>query len=385
MTWLRTMSPRSTTEEHRVATPLELFFDLCFVVAVVQASGRMHHALSEDHVSTALAGYAMVFFAIWWAWMNFTWFASAYDVDDIPYRLCVFVQISGVLILAAGIPRAFDDRDFAVAVVGYLVMRCGLVVQWLRAAASDAQGRRTAQKYALGVAACQVGWVLLLALPEDTQAWGWLVLVPAELAVPAWSERFRGTAWHPHHIAERYGLFTIIVLGESVSAATLAVQSALDSPGITVDASLYAAAGGGLLIVFAMWWLYFAKPAHRFLTSNRSAFLWGYGHYFVFGSAAAVGAGIAVNVDHISHVAHISGTGAGASVTIPVAVYLMTLWVLHLRPHHIGLARTALFPGTAALVLLGTYTGQPVLVAGLLVATLVAVSACVKDPVTADG
>src|SRR5207248_3193814 len=83
---LRPMLPRSATEHDRASTPLELLFDLCFVVAVAQASGRLHHALAENQVGAGLVGYGMVFFAIWWAWMTFSWFASAYDCDDVPYR-----------------------------------------------------------------------------------------------------------------------------------------------------------------------------------------------------------------------------------------------------------------------------------------------------------
>ena len=110
--WLRPMRARDSDEQHRSATPLELFFDLCFVVAVAQAAGSLHHALVEDHLKQAALGYPMVFFAIWWAWMNFTWFSSAYDTDDVVYRLATLVQIAGVLILAAGVPRAFNDQNF---------------------------------------------------------------------------------------------------------------------------------------------------------------------------------------------------------------------------------------------------------------------------------
>ncbi len=76
----------------------------------------------------------MVFFAIWWAWMNFTWFASAYDVDDVPYRLLALVQMGGVLVLAAGVPSAFEHQDFFGITLGYFIMRIGLVAQWVRAA-----------------------------------------------------------------------------------------------------------------------------------------------------------------------------------------------------------------------------------------------------------
>jgi len=97
------LPPRDVDEEHRTSTPLELLFDLCFVVAVAQAASQLDQALSVGHIHTAIVGYLLVFFAIWWAWVNFTWFASAYDADDLFYRLLTFVQIVGVLILAAGV------------------------------------------------------------------------------------------------------------------------------------------------------------------------------------------------------------------------------------------------------------------------------------------
>jgi low temperature requirement protein LtrA len=371
--WWRPMLPRSPAEVHRAATPLELFFDLCFVVAVAQAGGRLHHALAENHVAEGLVGYGMVFFAIWWAWMNVTWFASAYDCDDVPYRLAVLVQIAGALVLAAGVPRAFDARDFTVVTLGYVIMRLPLVAQWLRAARADAEGRRNALRYAAGVSACQVGWLGALAQPAGWYPVGWVVLAAAELLVPIWAEAAARTAWDPRHISERYGLFTIIVLGESILAASLAIQSALDAQQAT--ASLFAIVAGGLPTVFAMWWLYFAKPAHRLLVSNRVAFVWGYGHLLIWASAAAVGAGLAVAVDHATGHAPLPAQGAGAAVTVPVAVYVLTLWALHLGPRHAGPARLRALPlAAAALVLAATATGQPVLITGLLLAVLVAAS-----------
>jgi low temperature requirement protein LtrA len=125
------MRARDGAEEHRAATPLELLFDLCFVVAVALAADDLHHALSEGHPE--YGKYLMVFFAIWWAWMNVTWFASAYDTDDVPYRLATFTQIAGALTLAAGVPRAFEHDDYAVVTLGYAIMRTALAAQWLRA------------------------------------------------------------------------------------------------------------------------------------------------------------------------------------------------------------------------------------------------------------
>jgi low temperature requirement protein LtrA len=121
-----------------------------------------------------------------------------------------------VLILAAGVSRAFERRDFTVVAVGYVVMRLALVGQWLRAiTTTDLGGRPAALRYAIGVSACQVGWLLALALPTDWGLAAFPVLALAELLVPVWAERAAPTTWHPRHIAERHGLFTLIVLGES--------------------------------------------------------------------------------------------------------------------------------------------------------------------------
>ncbi|MEO8695580.1 MAG: low temperature requirement protein A [Acidimicrobiales bacterium] len=376
----RPMGPRSPVESHRASTPLELFFDLCFVVAIAQAGSSLHHALIDGHGRHALSVFPIVFFAIWWAWMNFTWFASAYDNDDVPYRLAVLVQIAGALILAAGVPRAFDDRDFAVVTVGYLVMRVALISLWLRAAIEHREGRGCSTRYAIGVGACQVGWLSLLLLPEHARPWGWLILVPLELLVPVWAERRGATSWHPGHIVERYGLFTIIVLGESVLAASVAIQTALDGGQSLAD--LASITGGGLLIVFSMWWIYFDLPAERvvsgartdFSHAQRAAFIWGYGHLVVFASAAAVGAGLAATVDHTAGHADLTSTSAALSVTVPVSVYLASVWVLHVRFKDPGMVRTFAVPVAVAAILASSVLGESVLITGFVMAALIVVS-----------
>ncbi len=384
--WVRPITARDPAEPHRGATPLELLFDLCFVVAVAQVAAQLHHAVSEDHASTGVLSYFAVFFAIWWAWMGFTWFASAYDIDDVPYRLATFVQIAGILVLASGVARAFEHHDFTMPVVGYTIMRLGLISQWLRAARAHPEGRATALRYAVGIAVIQCAWIGWLFLPDGARMPAFALLALFDVAVPVWAETAGRTPWHPHHIAERFGLFTLIVLGESVLAATTAVQQALDAREAT--AGLYAVAAGGLLIVLSLWWLYFAKPAARFLTSDRAAFPWGYGHYLIFGSAAAVGAGLAVNVDHATHHTEITATAAGAAVTVPVAVFLLVIYLLHIRPHHALAAHALLMPGTAAVVLALTFTGIPVLGTGLVVAALAAASVMLaegREPHTSPG
>ncbi|AQS72134.1 low temperature requirement protein A [Streptomyces pactum] len=370
---VRRLTARGRHEAHRAATPLELFFDLCFVVAVAQAGVQLVHSVAEGHAGEGVLNYAMVFFAIWWAWMNFTWFASAYDNDDVLYRIVTLVQIAGVLVLAAGVSRAFEDHDWTAVVLGYVIMRVAMSAQWLRAARSGVPAERAmALEYAGGVLVCQVGWLGLVLLPEGGRGWLFLVMVVLELSVPAFAERTHPSSWHPHHIAERYGLFTIIVLGETIAAATVAVKSGIDENDALGE--LLPIAAGGLLIVFAAWWTYFVVPVHGHLRSNRQSFLWGYGHYLVFASAAAIGAGLEVAVEQAVGKAHISTLAASAAVTLPTALFLLTVWALHARHFKKGIAEQSVLPTAALLVLCCTLLGDlAVLLAGTVLAAAVAV------------
>ncbi|MEV3859556.1 low temperature requirement protein A [Streptomyces sp. NPDC050095] len=366
------MVERGRDEEHRVASPLELFFDLCFVVAVAQGGVELVHAVAEGHAGSGIVDYARIFFAIWWAWMNFTWFASAYDNDDVLYRIVTLVQIAGVLVLAAGVSKAFAD-EFTVVYLGYLIMRLAMAAHWLRAARATSGAERTAAlRYAGGVLLCQVGWLGLMFTPSGARNWVFLAMAVLEMCVPVYAEKDRQTSWHPHHISERYGLFTIIVLGESIAAATVAVKSGIQENDALGD--LLPIAAGGLLIVFAAWWIYFAVPIHDRLRTNGQAFLWGYGHYFVFASAAAIGAGIEVAVEQAVGKAHLSTTAASAAVTIPSALFLLMVWLLHARYFKVGVAQQLTLPVSALLVLGCTFAGhRAVLAAGVVAALTVAV------------
>ncbi|MFF4900868.1 low temperature requirement protein A [Streptomyces sp. NPDC001068] len=354
---LRRLTARGREEPHRVASPLELFFDLCFVVAIAQAGGELVHAVAEGRPGEGVLNYALLFFAIWWAWMNFTWFSSAYDNDDALYRVVTLIQIAGVLVLAAGVSQGFAEHDYMAVWLGYVIMRLAMVAQWLRAARSAEGPERTmALRYAGGVLLCQFGWAGLVLLPEAARLWVYVAMVVVEMCVPLYAEKDHPTSWHPHHIAERFGLFTIIVLGETVSAATVAVKSALGEHDALGE--LLPIAAGGLLIVFSAWWIYFVVPIHGHLRSNRQSFLWGYGHYLIFAAAASIGAGLEVAVEQAVGGAHISTFAASAAVTLPTALYLVTVWALHARHFKVGLAQQLVLPVTALLVLCCTFLGD---------------------------
>jgi low temperature requirement protein LtrA len=321
------MRPRDPQEQHRVASPLELFFDLVFVVAIASNGAELHHGLSEGHTADLLK-FLLVFFAIWWAWMNYTWFASAYDCDDVSYRLLTFVIMTGSLMLAAGIGDLFDDGQSGLAVSGYAVMRFAMVGLWLRAAHGDPDGRGTALRYAVCIALVQVLWILRLLLDGEVVLYvTFLVLVVLELLVPVVAERRVRTPFHPHHITERYALFTIIVLGEVVLAAVQAVAGALGH-GMGLD--LAGVVVGGLLIVYALWWIYFKRDhLELFEGPFRHNLTAGYGHYLVFVSVAGTGAALAASVDVATHESHASVRFVAVALAVAVSLYVLVLGALH--------------------------------------------------------
>ena len=359
---LRAMSGRDPNERHRAATPLELLYDLTFVVAFGVASDQFAHLLAEGHFAAGLAAFGLAIFAICWAWINFSWFASAYDTDDWAFRLATMVQMVGVIILSLGLPQVFHSIDEgrpvdnSVTVAGYVVMRVAMLFLWLRAARQDPPRRRACQTYAVTIGVAQIGWVLLLIVADSTVgeflAWGALLLV-IELAGPVIAERRKGgTPWHAHHIAERYGLLTIITLGEGVIGTVASLGAVVESQGWTLDAVLVAVAGTGL--TFGLWWMYFTVPAAEVLHVHRERlFPWGYGHMLIFGSIAATGAGLHVAAYYIGDEAHIGATATVLTVAVPVAVYVLTLFALYtflvraVDPFHL-----TLLAGTAALLVL---------------------------------
>lgn len=334
---LRRMSGRDPHELHRVATPLELLFDLTFVVAFGVAASEFAHLLAEDHVGAGLAGFAFSTFAVCWAWINFSWFASAFDTDDWAYRLTTMVQMVGVIILALGIPPVFASIeegahvDNRLMVAGYIVMRIAMVAQWIRAARQDPDRRTACLTYAATITIAQIGWIGVFIAQTTVPVTFLLVAVmmAVELAGPWIVERRRGgTPWHAHHIAERYGLLTIIALGEGVVGTVASLSAVVAAQGWTVDAVLVAIAGTGL--TFGMWWVYFLVPSAQLLHAQRGkSFPFGYGHIVVFGSIVATGAGLHAAAYYIEHHSRLSSVGTVLAVAIPVGIYIGADFMLY--------------------------------------------------------
>ena len=330
------MTGRDTAERHRTATPLELLFDLTFVVGFGQAASLTAGLLAEGHVVPALGGLGFAMFAVCWAWVNFSWFASAFDTDDWFFRITTMVQMVGVLILSLGLPAFFASLDAgrgidnSVMVAGYVVMRVAMVAQWLRAAHQDPTRRRIALSYATIIFVAQVGWVALLFLPSLA------VLIPVAIVVfvvdsfgPIFAEKKDGgTPWHPHHIAERYGLLTIIALGEGIVGTIASVSAAIEHSGWSGEAVLIVVTGTGL--TFSLWWIYFMVPSGRVLEHHRSRGLtWGYLHIPLYISITGVGAGLHVAADVIDKQAEVGSIAAVAIVAVAVLLFIVVVLVLY--------------------------------------------------------
>lgn len=333
------LTGRDPDEAHRASTPLELLYDLTYAVAFGVAANELAHHLAEGNVATAIVGFLFSTFAVSWAWINYTWFASAYDTDDWLCRLTTMVQMVGVLILALGLPEMYDSIDHGdtlagdVMIAGYVVMRVPVVTQWVRAARHDPDHRKPALRYATSITVTQLGWVLLalfwsFSVPATFALVGGLLLVELYQPIKA-ATVDGGTPWHPHHIAERYGLLAIITLGEGIIGTVASLDAVVHGPeGWSTDAILVAVAGVG--ITFGMWWGYFIVPAGELLAAHRErAFGWGYGHMFVFGSLAAVGGGLHLAGYFLEHHSELGATATVAAVAAPIAVYGAAMTTLY--------------------------------------------------------
>ncbi|WP_449278166.1 low temperature requirement protein A [Leucobacter sp. GX24907] len=341
-----------------MASPLELFFDLVFVIAVSQASQNLHHGISEGHAASTTLAYSMIFFAVWWAWMNFTWFASAFDTDDWLYRLTTIVQMGGVLVLAAGVHDAMAAGNWGTVTFGYVIMRLAMVTQWVRLAISDPSLRRVALRYAAGIIVVQCLWVLRIVFPPEVQFWTFWPAMILELLVPVWAERARATPWHPHHIAERYSLFVLILLGESLLASANAVIDALQE-GDHIE-GIVGLAAAGLVLAAGVWWMYFSHEHGDLLDSPRTGFAFGYAHYFLFAAVGAISAGIEVELDLLTgHSEYLSPGTASLVLAVPVAIFMVVVWSTLLRPRLSAIAAAVFLTaaaGTLASALLPVVT-----------------------------
>jgi len=380
---IRALKQRDPGEAHRTATPLELFVDLASVIAIAAAATGLHHGIAEAHLQEAILSFLLAFFGIWWAWMNYTWFASAYDDDSTQFKLATFVFLSGALVLAAGVEEFMVAHELTLVVAGYVIMRLAMVWLWLAAAKNNTTHAATCRRYASGIGLAQIYWILI-----GIVFWQWTGLMIAlfclgiliEIAVPFWAEKANMTPWHRHHMIERYGLLNIIVLGEMLLAISHAIYAAVS--GGHLDAELIRLAASAAVITFSLWWLYFSREDHLQSRDPNRVFIWGYGHVFIFAAGAATGAGFAVMVEILTHHAHVPALVGHLSIAIPVTIYLAGLWLVR-DQFYLSTANAAILPVAAVISLATPFV--PFAVEALAGVVLVAAIVRTKRLAGADG
>jgi low temperature requirement protein LtrA len=300
-------------------TPAELFWDLVFVFAVTQVTTLLHHDLSWAGLGRAMLVLALV----WWAWSAFVWAANAQLADDLPVRGALFVAMILTFVVALAIPRAFgeDGTIFAVAYTGVRLLHLGLYV--------DASRRGNASLAAIAgfSVTVAIGMALLIAgsrLTGPARTWLWLAAAVIDYAGPAWltRERLRGIQRVAvAHFAERYSLFIIICLGESI------VGIGVGAAGRELDTELIAGVALAVLVTIGLWWTYFDRVAveaeHRLAGHEEpvlaAADAYSYLH-LVLVSGIIVSA-IGLN-DAVRHVTEPLSDGARLALCGGVAAYL---------------------------------------------------------------
>jgi low temperature requirement protein LtrA len=274
--------------ERRV-TWVELFFDLVFVAAVSQVGGP----LMANYSFAELGRYAFLLLVIWWAWHGYAVYATRFDTDDRVERAATLLQMLAVVFMAANAEDGLDSVSSAGFAAAYAVMRLILVARYLRASRRPG-ARRLALDYATGFGVAAVLWLGSAVTPAPWRYGVWATALALDLGTAAFAGRHT-LAMPPHaaHLPERFGLFTLILLGEAIVAVMKGVQQ---QPNWSVAAA--STALSGIALVCAVWWWYFdvaAAADHRHVRDDadrRALDVWSHAHVPLYLGVALIGVGV---------------------------------------------------------------------------------------------
>jgi low temperature requirement protein LtrA len=320
---LRLRSIAAAEDEARKVTWLELFFDLIFVAAVAQVASPLH----AQYTLAGLVRFTPLFMLIWWAWTGHTVFSTRFDSDDICQRALTFLQVFAVAAMAANATDALGSRSSAGFSAAYAAMRFVLVVQYIRARRIR-DARPLTNRYLAGHGTAAVLWLLSAFVPAPGRFWIWGVAFAIDLGTP-WLAVPHSVSAPPDaaHLPERFGLFTLILLGEWVVAVMRGMESQADW---TLPAATSAFLG--MAVAFTVWWWYFdgtggggEQPVRTRQDAVRFQ-LWTYAHFPLYLGIIVAGVGAQ----------RIVTLGASAALARPEALLLTMAMAA------IGLTLTAL-------------------------------------------
>jgi low temperature requirement protein LtrA len=234
--------------EHQV-TPLELFFDLVFVFAITQVTSLLAGHPTWGGVLRGM----LVLVALWWAWTGYAWLTSTMDVDEGGVRLAMLAAMGAMLFVALAVPGAFGD-DAVLFGVAYLLVRLLHLVLYIIVARDDPDLVGAVLRFAPTTIVSASLLVLAGFLEGDDRIAVWLVALAIDYVGPAVIGGGRGWRIAPEHFAERHGLIILIALGESIIAIGVGA-------GFELTIGVIAAATLGIVVVSALWWLYFDVAA----------------------------------------------------------------------------------------------------------------------------
>ena len=245
--------PDLQTGEDRTASRLELFFDLAFVLVVAELALELH----DDVTVQGALRFAGMFAVIWWSWVSSTLYANRFDHDDVLYRLYKLTGMAAVVGLAASATEATGER-FGIFVGCQLVLRAMLLLQYGRAYRHVADARPVARLYLIGAAAGALLWTVSLFVPRPLGFALWAAAVLLEALVPLIVTRAPADVpLHVEHLPERFALFVILVLGESVAGVAHGLYDAgWSAPAVPVAVLSF-------VLTAALWWSYFDLAGAR--------------------------------------------------------------------------------------------------------------------------
>ena len=280
---------RSTEQAHRKVTWLELFFDLIFVAAVAQVAAPLRDAYSIG----GLVRFTPLFLLIWWAWTGHSVFSTRFDTDDAVQRGLTLVQMFAVAVMAANATDALDSRSSAGFAAAYAAVRLVLVAQYARARRVPG-ARAFTTRYIAGHGTAALLWLTSALVPAPARFWIWAAAFAIDLGTP-WTALSHSIETPPDaaHLPERFGLFTLILLGEAVVAVMQGMASQEDWPAAAAVSAFL-----GMAVVFLMWAWYFDgidATAERPVRSRRDAWrfhVWSYAHFPLALGIVVTGAGV---------------------------------------------------------------------------------------------
>jgi low temperature requirement protein LtrA len=253
MTWSDLIRPpqlqhgQNDADKQRTATWLELFFDLAFVLVVAELAAGLRNDLTIQGVLV----FAGLFTSVWWAWAGFTFYANRFDTDDIVYRLAKLTAMLAVAGLAASASDATGDLAAQFALC-QAALRIVLVCLYLRAYRHVVQARTLIAVYVVAEGLAGALWLAGAVAPAPARYLCWAAAVAAEAAAPVMATlRSAGLPLHFEHLPERFGLFVILVLGESIAAIAVGVHETHWGPATVTVAIL------GFIAAVSLWWTYF--------------------------------------------------------------------------------------------------------------------------------